>query len=93
MHPTSFPQRLLADREPLTPSVRHAAGLGAKGNEVSLIHRQHRKVLATPKAMVEEVEEEAKSELPVCNGSDRSCLSESEQTCLRCDSVKPLRLY
>jgi len=31
--------------------------------------------------------------MPICNGSDRSCLSESEQTCLRCDSVKPLRLY
>lgn len=25
--------------------------------------------------------------MPTCNESDRSCLSESELTCLRCDGV------
>ena len=60
MHPTSFPKRLPADREPLTPSVWQAAGQDTKGNEVSPIHRQHRKVLATceqSKAVVEGVED------------------------------------
>ena len=47
------------------PIVWLASQMGTERNEVSPIHRQHRKVLATceqSKAMVEGVEEEAKSE-------------------------------
>ena len=61
----SFPKRLPADRESLNPIGLVATRLGTEGNEVSPTHRQHRKGLATreqSKAMVEGVQEEAKSE-------------------------------
>ena len=73
-----------------------AARLGTEGNEVSPTHRQPRKWLATreqSKAMVEGVEEEAKSKcLFVMDRIGLMTCGESRQTCLRCDSVKPPRL-
>jgi hypothetical protein len=65
---------------------------GTKGNEVSPTHCLPRKVLATceqSKAMVEGVEEEAKSEcLVVMTRIGTLSRGESRLTCLRCDSVK-----
>ena len=70
--------------------------MDTKGNEVSPIQRQHRKVLATreqSKAMVKGVEDWAKSEWPsVMDGIGALSRSESWLTCPECDSVKPLRL-
>ena len=70
--------------------------MDTKGNEVSPIHRQNHKFLATceySKAMGEGVEERAKSERPsVMDGIGALPRSESWLTCSRCDSVKPLRL-
>jgi hypothetical protein len=70
--------------------------MGTEGNEVSPTHRQHRKGLATheqSKAMVEGVEEEAKSKCrSVMDRIGLMACGESRQTCLRCDSVKPPRL-
>ena len=68
--------------------------MGTQRNEVNPTHRQRRKVLATreqSKAMVEGVEEEAKSERPVVmTGIGPMAHGESRLTCFRCDGAKPL---